>query len=155
MKRTDEGRNLFSISCFSRRLSFFQGFPLPCFCSTQKSAKIVSLFHRLPLALFLLSQKSAKIVSLVPRFPLAFPSCQVLLAQNLAKKIQPFKRLNLSGLLAELPFKGNLGKQRVAKLSPFLPSPCPATAQMQFRQSKTQSAENELSSKTNYRQKTS
>jgi len=41
---------------------------------------------------------------------LAFPSCQVLLAQNLAKKIQPFKRLNLSGILAELSFKGNLGK---------------------------------------------
>ena len=45
-----------------------------------------------------------------PISPLAFTSCQVLLAQNLAKKIQPFKRLNLSGILAELPFKGNLGK---------------------------------------------
>ena len=86
-----------------------------------------------------------------PIFPLAFPSCQVLLAQNLAKKIQPFKRLNLSGILAELTFKSNLGKQRVAKLSPFLLSPCPATAQMQFRQSKTQSAENELSSKQHHK----
>ena len=95
----------------------------PCLIMlAHNEAKIVSLVPRLPLGGRLLAKQGGegllhfrfKILNNsaipFPIFPLAFPSCQVLLAQNLAKKIQPFKRLNLSGILAELPFKGNLGK---------------------------------------------
>ena len=49
---------------------------------------------------------------------LAFPSCQVLLAQNLAKKIQPFKRLNLSGILADLPPK-EIPASKTPRVSPL------------------------------------